>query len=261
MLIRIFTAIFILFISSGIYAKTIFIDNKYERTIEFNNQTYEDKYKPIIDDVVNYAYKNYPTIQKKHLRIRVFVGKDVGSSKYSRYAHNFCDIKLAYEHEASFDFGTLANELEIVTLHELGHCALEDVLPTEKKITWRIPLKEEEKAHFNLLSKEDANQINLAKCEPNCTGRDIPFNVFVSYGELFADLFSVNYYLEKNNEDMPLLLVSLRETLYFQNGKSQNYFSHKVISDVLNKEKHKALSYEELVVHSQRALLDNIKSR
>lgn len=261
MLIRIFTTILTLFISSSIYAKTIIIDNKYERTIEFNNPKYEQKYGSIIDSVVNYAYTNYPTIQKKHLRIRVFIGKDVGSSQYSRYAHNFCDIKLAYEQEASFDFGTLSNALEIIALHELGHCALEDVLPTEKKINWRISLKEDEKAKFNLLSKEETYQTNFSKCEPHCSGRDIPFNVFVSYGELFADLFSVNYYLEKNNEDMPLLLVSLRETLYFQDGKSQNYFSHKIIPEVLNKEKLKPLSYEEIVTLAQKALIDNIKSR
>ncbi len=261
MLIRIFAAIFLLLSSTVGYSKTMIRDIPREVLIEFNEPSYKDKYQSIVENAIKYAEDNSPNIKNKHIRIRVFIGKDAGSSKYSRYNKEMCDIKIANPDETSNDFPSFANELEIITLHELGHCALDKTFPFDKEITWKIELTKEEKETYLRLANEKQDLINFKECEPNCSGKDLSWNVHIAYAELFSDLFAANYYFKKNNEDILLFFVNFRYANYTKDGKGLNYYSHKLISEFMNRGEYPSLTYEEIIIASQKAILNDIRSR
>ncbi len=260
MLIRIFATIFFLLSSTVGYSKTDISKIPREVLVEFNQPIYKEKYQTVVDNAIKYTEENTPNMKKKHIRVRVFIGQEVGTSKYSRYNKHLCDIKLAFQNETSVDFGTLANEIEIITLHELGHCSLDTMNIPNNTINWNIKLTDAEKQLYERLAKEDQDKIIIKNCEPNCNGGGLRYNIHTAYGEMFADLFSANYYFKKNNEDMLLFLIELRNNLYFKNGKSSNYFSHKVISEFVAKDNFPVLTYEEIIKTSQRAVIDEAKN-
>ena len=260
MLIRIFATIFLLLSSNVGYTKTDISKIPREVLVEFNQPVYKKKYQNVVDNAIKHAEENTPNMKKKHIRVRVFIGDDVGTSKYSRYNKHLCDIKLAFKDETSVDFGTLSNEIEIITLHELGHCSLDTMNMPNNKIDWTIKLNQEEKRLYERLSKEEQDKLIIKDCEPDCNGSHLKYNIHIAYGEMFADLFSANYYFKSNNEDMLLFLIELRNNLYFKNGKSSNYFSHKVISEFVAKDNFPVLTYEEIIKTSQRAVIDEAKS-
>lgn len=233
--------LFLIFLCVSSLANAFTIDD-----ISFEQEHHKLKYYVLVKDLVNYV-NSYVKDEKIEVQVKSY--ENTKKNPYTVFkSDGTCSVNIILRKKPII-FNSMEKEFEFLFLHELGHCILGNRIFYTSSIDWdkRLLVKDINKSIYER-GAEDFKK--CSKC--------VKHNILISYTELFADVFAINYYLEKPQENADLITYIYNHRLQLADkiGIENNYLSYFYIEHLILNGELSNKSLDEMIYLSQKVILD-----